>query len=261
MIAKKTKLTAPMKKALLEDAFSTLYDPELRKAMQMAKTAAEYQVETFLKGEQLTAKATEMLVSRYDVRMVTFQQVQLPGYIEFNDHSGEKPVTRSAGAPHDEVPMIERNEVTYLRKGWFLRLKSPITLPTIGKYERYLYAGGGYWEGPEGYEGKAPARLRILHNNGSHELEILKSNPFIHDQVLEAYRATYRYEADAIALIENFHLLLKAAKNVEMVQDFYPRAKAICAPLEVVPDLPAFINTALLDRMKGMEFDPVKLAA
>ena len=258
MIAKKTKLTGPMKKALLEDAFSTLYDKDLRKAMQMAKTAAEYQIETFLKGEPLVPQMARDLVSAYNVKLITFQRVHLPSYVEFVDRTGSKAITRRAFAPHDEILGINKGYVGYKHCNWEIQLSKPVTLPLIGKYNNRISEGNNYI-GENGQP--SPPRLNINWNDQYHTLSIFNTNSLIHGQIIAAYEATYRYETDAIALVENFQLLLNAAKNVEMVQDFYPRAKAICAPLEVVPDLPAFINTALLDRMKGMEFDPVKLAA
>lgn len=255
---KKTKLTVPMKKALLEDAFSTLYDKDLRKAMQMTKTAAEYQIETFLKGEQLVPQMARDLVSAYNVKLITFQRVHLPSYVEFVDRTGSKAITRRAFAPHDETLGINNGYVGYKHCNWEIQLSKPVTLPLIGKYYNRLCEGSSYRDESGN---QFPPRLSINWGNEPHILAIFNTNSLIHGQIIAAYEATYRYETDAIALVENFQLLLKAAKNVEMVQDFYPRAKAICAPLIATPDLPAFINTALLDRMKGMEFDPVKLAA
>ena len=259
MIAKKTKLTGPMKKALIEDAFSTLYDKELRKAMQMAKTAAEYQIEVFLKGEQLTQRTAEDLVSAYGVKLITLQRVQLPSYVEFVDRTCSGGATVHAFAPHDEVIGIDKGRAAYKRNGWRIQLSKPVTLPLIGKYYNHIYEESDWYSGKG--SNKVPSRIHINWDSTHHKLDIFNSNPLIHGQIIAAYEATYRYETDAIALIENFRLLLNAAKNVETVQDFYPRAKDICAPLKVVPDLPAFINTALLDRMKDMKFDPVKQAA
>ena len=257
MIAKKTKLTGAMKGALLDDALGTLYDKDLRKAMNMAKTAAEYQIEEFFKSQQLKPNEVERLTRDYSVTSVTLQHVMLTSCVDFVDHSGEKNITRRAYAPHDEIPYVDRNEICYSHKDWLFILKEPVTLPVIGKYASSLHVGGGYWNGKPG---NAPPRITV-HYHENHDLGLFRSNPFIYKQVINAYLACYRYETDSIALIENFRALLRAAKTVEMVQEFYPRAKDICAPLEVTPGLPTYINTALLDRMKGMEFDPVKQAA